>query len=197
MAKQAVANSPFNGGQQPTNVDYSTAEKVKSAILNGDLTPEQATEIAENILNGQRFTELNSTQSAYIAMMKRDSSFNEYQWSLDWLYNHLLTSGSAQAEFYQVATGQKEPINLPASISKTMVSSSDNNTEENPDEPGEKDSVGQNPADMSQENSDHSEKQKIEGALPTGDTSPMWYVLLAAGSSSVLLGRQMRRRKNK
>ena len=82
-------------------------------------------------------------------------------------------------------------------ISKTMVSSSDNNTEENPDEPGEKDSVGQNPADMSQENSDHSEKQKIEGALPTGDTSPMWYVLLAAGSSSVLLGRQMRRRKNK
>lgn len=121
MAKQAVANSPFNGGQQPANVDYSTAEKVKSAILNGDLTPEQATEIAENILNGQKFTELNSTQSAYIAMMKRDSSFNESQWSLDWLYNHLLTSGSAQAEFYQVATGQKEPINLPASISKIMV----------------------------------------------------------------------------
>lgn len=122
LARQAVKNSPFNGGkQQAVETDSSTAGKLKSAVLNGDLPTKQATEIAETILNGQRFVKLTDTQGAYIEMMKQDSGFDEYQWSLDWLYKHLLTNGSAQTEFYQVATGLKEATNLPANVSQMEI----------------------------------------------------------------------------
>lgn len=119
LAKQAVSNSPFNGGKQQTaELDTSTAGKLKSAILNHDLTTDQASSIAETILNGQAFMSMTPTQEAYIAMMKRDSNFNEYQWSADWLYSHKLTNKSAQSDFYQALIGQKEVSGLPSAISQ-------------------------------------------------------------------------------
>lgn len=119
LAKKAVENSPFNGGkQQAVETDSSTAGKLKSAILNHDLTTDQASSIAETILNGQPFMSMTPTQEAYIAMMKRDSNFNEYQWSADWLYNHKLTNKSAQSDFYQALIGQKDVSGLPSAISQ-------------------------------------------------------------------------------
>lgn len=121
LAKQAVKNSPFNGGkQQAVEIDSSTAGKLKNAVLNKDLTVEQTNAIAETILNGQPFMSMTPTQEAYIAMMKRDSAFNEYQWSADWLYSHKLTNKSAQSDFYQALIGQKDVSSLSSAISQLV-----------------------------------------------------------------------------
>lgn len=74
-------------------------------------------------------------------------------------------------------------------ISRRMVSDIDGSTEiGKPDNTGD----NQEAEDKSQENSAHSEqntteKEKAEGALPTGDKNYMWYALLFAGSGSILL----------
>lgn len=121
LARQAVKNSPFNGGkQQAVETDSSTAGKLKSAVLNKELTVEQVNAIAETILNGQPFMSMTPTQEAYIAMMRRDSAFNEFQWCADWLYNHKLTNKSAQSDFYQALIGQKDVSSLSSAISQLV-----------------------------------------------------------------------------
>lgn len=122
LVAQAINHSAITGEQQPgQNVDNSTQGKLKSAILNRDLQADQATTIAETILNGQAFSELNGTQSAFIDMMKHDEQFNEYQWSIDWLYKHSLSNNSVQAEFYRLATGQENTGNVPEAVGRMLI----------------------------------------------------------------------------
>lgn len=112
LAKQAVNNSPFTG-HKTTPVTDSAADKVKSAIVGGDLSHEQANKVALAILNRDH-SGLDETEQSYVDMLTVDSNINQYQWAVDWLYKHSLSSNTAQTAFYRLAQGGGDENGAPS-----------------------------------------------------------------------------------
>lgn len=91
-------------------------DMIQKAYSSGSLQEKQLTAIAKAILAG-KVDSLGETEKNFAKKLQGLVNFNEYQWSLDWLYQHFLTSSTARQQFYSIAVGDK-----PVAVTRGVIS---------------------------------------------------------------------------
>ena len=89
---------------------------IQKAYSSGSLQEKQLTAIAKAILAG-KVDSLGETEKNFAKKLQGLTNFNEFQWAIDWLYQHLLTSSTARQQFYSIAVGDK-----PVAVTRGVIS---------------------------------------------------------------------------